>query len=72
VGPPYSQSFPYLEKWARLIVNGPAHHTDHHLFFTFNYGQYTTLWDRIGGTYMEPTTFLGKGPGDEVRKSKKL
>jgi hypothetical protein len=30
------------------------------------------LWDRIGGTYMEPTTFQGKGPGDEVHKSKKL
>jgi len=33
------------------VINGAANHTIHHLYFDYNYGQYTTLWDRIGGTY---------------------
>ncbi|KND03289.1 C-5 sterol desaturase [Spizellomyces punctatus DAOM BR117] len=37
------------------IINSSAHHTVHHLEFNYNYGQYTTLWDRIGGSYKEPT-----------------
>lgn len=26
----------------------------HHLHFNYNYGQYITLWDRLGGTYRTP------------------
>lgn len=37
-----------------IIVNGTACHTIHHLYFNYNYGQYTTLWDRIGGSYRRP------------------
>lgn len=37
-----------------IIVNGTACHTIHHLYFNYNYGQYTTLWDRIGGSYRKP------------------
>ncbi|SCV02182.1 LAMI_0G16644g1_1 [Lachancea mirantina] len=36
------------------VVNGAACHTVHHLYFNYNYGQFTTLWDRLGGTYREP------------------
>ncbi|XHG04112.1 Delta(7)-sterol 5(6)-desaturase erg3B [Aspergillus wentii] len=36
------------------VVNGPACHTMHHLYFNYNYGQYTTFWDRFGGTYYKP------------------
>ncbi|AQZ15203.1 ERG3 (YLR056W) [Zygosaccharomyces parabailii] len=36
------------------IVNGTACHTVHHLYFNYNYGQFTTLWDRIGGSYRRP------------------
>ncbi|RKP10952.1 hypothetical protein THASP1DRAFT_33969 [Thamnocephalis sphaerospora] len=36
------------------IINGAAHHTVHHEQFNYNYGQYFTLWDRIGGTYRAP------------------
>ena len=25
------------------VINGPAHHTLHHLYFTCNYGQYFTV-----------------------------
>ncbi len=36
------------------IINGAAHHTIHHLEFNYNFGQYFTLWDRIGGTWKMP------------------
>lgn len=36
------------------ILNGPSHHTLHHLHFTCNYGQYFTWADRVGKTYRHP------------------
>ena len=33
------------------FLNGSAHHAGHHYYFNYNYGQYFTLWDRIGGTH---------------------
>lgn len=48
------------------FINGSAHHTDHHLFFDYNYGQYFTLWDRIGNSFREPSAFQGKAVADEV------
>ena len=50
------------------IINGAAHHTDHHLFYNYNYGQFFTLWDRIGGSYKNPSAYDGEGPGDTVRR----
>ena len=35
-------------------MNSSAHHTVHHLEFNYNYGQYFTLWDRIGKSYKRP------------------
>ncbi|XP_074652707.1 lathosterol oxidase-like [Tubulanus polymorphus] len=63
------------------IVNGSAHHMDHHLFYNYNYGQFFTLWDRIGGSFRYPSAFDNNGPiddmirkgiidGDEVQKKK--
>lgn len=43
------------------IVNGSAHHTDHHLFYNYNYGQFFTLWDKIGGSFKNPSAFEGNG-----------
>jgi lathosterol oxidase len=40
------------------IINGAACHTMHHLYFNYNYGQYTTLWDRLGGSYRRPNEEL--------------
>merc|ERR1712098_964112 len=40
------------------ILNGAACHTMHHLYFNYNYGQYTTLWDRLGGSYHKPNEEL--------------
>lgn len=36
------------------IINGPSHHTLHHLYFNVNYGQYFTGCDRMGGSYRAP------------------
>ncbi|KAJ3157674.1 c-5 sterol desaturase [Geranomyces variabilis] len=41
-------------------INSSAHHTIHHLEFNYNYGQYTTLWDRLGGSYKRPTAQFEK------------
>lgn len=40
------------------IINGAACHTMHHLYFNYNYGQFTTLWDRFGGSYRKPNDEL--------------
>ncbi|XP_051237029.1 lathosterol oxidase-like isoform X3 [Dicentrarchus labrax] len=50
------------------LINGAAHHVDHHLYFNYNYGQYFTLWDRLGGSYRYPSALQRKGPHDHVRK----
>lgn len=52
------------------LINGSAHHTDHHLYYNYNYGQYFTLWDRIGGSFRYPSALEGKGPMDELKKMK--
>lgn len=39
-----------VENW---FVNGASHHDLHHREFNFNYGQYFTIWDRIGGSHLE-------------------
>ena len=36
------------------FINGAAHHVLHHLYFNYNYGQYFTIWDKIGGSYRKP------------------
>ncbi|KAJ2906700.1 c-5 sterol desaturase [Zalerion maritima] len=53
------------------IINGAACHTYHHLYFNYNYGQYTTIWDRLGGSYRQPTPEMFKPnekKNDEVVK----
>lgn len=40
------------------VINGPAHHTLHHMYFTVNYGQYFTWADRMGNSYRQPTSDL--------------
>ncbi|KAI5120109.1 hypothetical protein M0805_002193 [Coniferiporia weirii] len=40
------------------IINGPAHHTLHHIYFTVNYGQYFTWADRAGNSYRHPASEL--------------
>ncbi|KAG6914991.1 hypothetical protein DXG01_014025 [Tephrocybe rancida] len=40
------------------VINGPAHHTLHHLYFNVNYGQYFTWADRAGKSYRQPESSL--------------
>lgn len=51
------------------IINGSAHHTDHHLFYNCNYGQYFTLWDRIGGSFRRPL-YTSLKDCEELQRSK--
>lgn len=41
-----------LFRWGWLNYTG--HHTIHHFYNNYNFGQYTTFWDRWMGTYKEP------------------
>ncbi|OBZ72223.1 C-5 sterol desaturase, partial [Grifola frondosa] len=50
------------------VINGPAHHTLHHIYFTVNYGQYFTLADRVGGSYRQPESALD--PLHQIKKVK--
>ncbi|KAI9333939.1 hypothetical protein DFJ73DRAFT_853512 [Zopfochytrium polystomum] len=63
--PLYLALFVFVQLWTISIHDGvylsndgvllsAAHHNVHHLEFNYNYGQYTTLWDRIGGSYKKP------------------
>ncbi|KAK5654146.1 hypothetical protein OQA88_7577 [Cercophora sp. LCS_1] len=40
------------------VINGAACHSVHHFAFNYNYGQFTTLWDRLGGSYRKPDAEL--------------
>ncbi|KAI9864602.1 MAG: c-5 sterol desaturase [Trichoglossum hirsutum] len=51
------------------VINGAACHTLHHLYFNYNYGQFTTLWDRLGGSYRRPTDEMFK---KETKMTKKV
>lgn len=55
----------FVTVWAVLIhdrvsfvrwkfINYTGHHTLHHWYYRYNLGQFTTVWDRIGGTYRDP------------------
>lgn len=46
----------------RPFINGSAHHIDHHYYFNYNYGQFFTLWDRIGGSFRNPSAFENQDP----------
>ncbi|PNS18624.1 hypothetical protein CAC42_5163 [Sphaceloma murrayae] len=61
----YIALFAFIQIWTVLIhdgefyadnpiINGAACHSVHHLEFLGNYGQFTTLFDRMGGTYRKP------------------
>lgn len=59
------------------LINGAACHTMHHLYFNFNYGQFTTLWDRLGGSYRKPNEELFRretkmGQKEWERQSKEM
>ncbi|KAJ3247939.1 c-5 sterol desaturase [Chytriomyces hyalinus] len=80
--PLYMVSFVALQLWSISIHDGIyisndeillscAHHTIHHLEFNYNFGQYTTLWDRIGGSYKKPVQeFANEMYFDKLKRKK--
>lgn len=58
-----------VPKSLKPIINGAAHHLDHHLFYNYNYGQYTTFWDRLGGSFREPSAFKIDYTSEKVQRA---
>jgi lathosterol oxidase len=60
------------------LVNDTLHHNVHHWYNKYNLGQYTTIWDRLCGTYRNPRGDDGLWPprrgvqGQESRVSTQL
>lgn len=48
--------------------NREQFHTVHHKNINFNFGQYLTLWDHLGGTYKDPHSFLTSSINGEGKK----
>ena len=46
----HNGDFP-ISRIFQCFVNGAGQHTDHHLFYSYNYGHLFTLWDKAFGTY---------------------
>jgi Delta7-sterol 5-desaturase len=55
--------------WVRTAqVNNTAHHTAHHKFSRYNYGQFFTLCDRLFGTYKSPVGIVFDGAAPAARR----
>lgn len=58
-----------LVRWSALLYTG--HHTIHHHYNKYNYGQFFSFWDRWAGTYKspldQPERFLLPRPLAETR-----
>lgn len=74
----YTVFISFLTVWAVMIhdrlsfmpwsgINYTGHHTLHHWYYRYNYGQFFTVWDRLGGTYKNPEAMRGKVPEDVLR-----
>ncbi|CAF4090980.1 unnamed protein product [Rotaria socialis] len=46
-----------VPKLFRSIVNGAAHHNDHHQYYNCNYGQFFTFWDRLMCSFRSPAVY---------------
>lgn len=55
-----------VPKFLRWFINGSAHHTEHHLKFNYNYGEYFTFWDRLFGTYKDPGAYHHDSPHEQL------
>jgi lathosterol oxidase len=53
-----------LVRWK--LINYTGHHTLHHWYYQYNLGQFTTIWDRIGGTYKDPELMYADIPAGVV------
>ena len=61
-----------VPRFLKSMVNGSAHHSDHHMYYNYNYGQFFTLWDKIGGSFRNPSAFSGDSPLDQLLKKEIL
>lgn len=53
-----------LVRWG--AINCAHHHSIHHWYDNHNFGQYTTFWDRLCGTYRSPKPGRGFWPPNDL------
>ncbi|AKF07388.1 sterol desaturase family protein [Sandaracinus amylolyticus] len=64
-GPIYLVMVSFVSVWSVMIhdrvsfvrfkwINYTGHHTLHHWYYDYNYGQFFTFWDRLMGTWKDP------------------
>lgn len=53
-----------LVRWG--AINYAHHHSIHHWYDSYNFGQYTTFWDRLCGTYRSPKPGRGFWPPNDL------
>ena len=46
-----------VPKLFQPLLNGAAHHNDHHQYYDCNYGQFFTFWDRLMGSFRLPPAY---------------
>ena len=51
------------------VINYTGHHTLHHWYSAYNFGQFFTFWDRWMGTYRHPDTARGEVPSVVMARS---
>ncbi|CAF1494454.1 unnamed protein product [Adineta ricciae] len=49
-----------VPKLFQPFINGAAHHTDHHQYYNYNYGQFFTFWDRLMCSFRQPLVYNDK------------
>lgn len=79
----YLVSLAFVAIWAVMIhdrvsfvrwkgINFTGHHTLHHWYETYNFGQYFTFWDRLMGTYRDPEVAYDDIPEGVVVRAQDL
>ncbi|MGB0679810.1 MAG: sterol desaturase family protein [Polyangiales bacterium] len=74
----YTTFITFITIWAVMIhdrisimpwrgVNYTSHHTLHHWYYNYNFGQFFTFWDRLAGTYKDPESCYDDVPNDVLR-----
>lgn len=54
------------------FINHTDHHTVHHWVGDYNYGQFTTVWDKIMGSWRDPAVLAEQDPGLAAQMSHPL
>lgn len=54
-----------IPEFMESFINGSSHHSDHHRYNNYNYGQFFTLWDRLLKSYRLPSGYVNQQNQDD-------